>query len=41
MNLFENVSAPTDQKNVALEKALGPIRGDLERVDLEFRKNLK
>ena len=41
MNPFENSSVSHDQKNVAIEKALGPIRDELERVDLEFRNNLK
>ncbi len=41
MNLSEDISASTDQKNAAIEKALEPIRDDLEKVDLEFRKNLE
>jgi octaprenyl-diphosphate synthase len=41
MNLSEDISASTDQKNAAIEKALEPIRDDLDKVDLEFRKNLR
>jgi len=41
MNHSEDLSASTDQKNAAIEKALEPIRDDLEKVDLEFRKNLE
>ena len=41
MNLSEDISASTDPKNAAIERALEPIRDDLEKVDLEFRKNLQ
>ena len=41
MNLSEDISASTDPKNAAIERALEPIRDDLENVDLEFRKNLQ
>ena len=41
MNPSEDVSASADPKNAAIERALEPIRDDLEKVDLEFRKNLQ
>ena len=41
MNLSGDISASTDPKNAAIEKALEPIRHDLGKVDLEFRKNLE
>ena len=41
MHLSETIHLPAGQKTVTLEKALELIRDDLERVDLEFRKNLK
>ena len=37
----ENVSPSVEQKTASLEKTLELIRDDLEKVDLEFRKNLK
>ncbi len=40
MDLSETVCSG-ESKISAFEKALEPIRDDLERVDLEFRKNLK
>ena len=41
MNLSEPIHVAGDQKAVAIDRALEPIRDDLEKVDLEFRNNLK
>jgi octaprenyl-diphosphate synthase len=41
MNRSGDMSTSTDSKNAAIERALEPIREDLEKVDLEFRKNLQ
>ena len=41
MNLSEPIHVAGDQKTVAIDRALKPIRDDLEKVDLEFRNNLK
>jgi octaprenyl-diphosphate synthase len=37
----ENVTPLMEQKTIAIENALKLIREDLEKVDLEFRKNLR
>jgi len=41
MDLSENVRPVLEQKTIAIENALKLIRDDLEKVNLEFRKNLR
>ena len=41
MNALTTEPSPTEEKNSFLEEALELIRDDLEKVDQEFRKNLR